>query len=108
MMRTLHADKVDNFIQQVGLGDEYTHRVAARADEQLMHRYVRWIGSYNEITYRCIFFPFMREHLAREILLSLAEAPDQQAFVKRYRNYLIELLKASDYEMSGWFAPKLG
>ena len=75
-MRTLHFDDVDTFMRQVGLDEPYARQVAARADVSLLRRYILWIGAYNEVVYRCINYPTLRQRLSVELLAQLARHPE--------------------------------
>ncbi|MDQ2806544.1 MAG: NACHT domain-containing protein [Chloroflexota bacterium] len=104
-MRTLHFDQVDSFVSRMQLGDIYARRVAAQGEVDLLHRYVLWIGVYNEIVYRSIFFPFLRRRLSSEVLVALAEEPSEQALIDRYtRNLQLMFLEVNN-DISRWFLP---
>ena len=104
-MRTLHFDQVDSFVSRTGLGPSYARRVAAQGEVNLLHRYVLWIGVYNEIVYRNIFFPFLRQRLSGEVLAALAEEPSEQALIERYTRNLQQMFIDVNNDLSQWFRP---
>lgn len=105
IMRTLHFDLVDRFMQRLGLDETFQRRVAAEADVELVHRYIYWLGLYNNAVHFSLFYPRMRRALSMGALHSMAEVGTPMDFVADYTTTALRLFRESDFRLREWTRP---
>lgn len=105
IMRTLHFDDVDRFMQRLGVDEGFQRRVAAEADLELVHRYIYWLGLYNNAAHFSRFYPKMRRALSMGALQSMAKARTPIDFVADYTTTALRMFRESGFRLREWTYP---
>ena len=106
VMRTLHLDGVDIFLEQIGADETLRRSVSAAADVELVRRYIYTLGIHNNAVHQALFYPKMRRHILMGGLNALAEAQSPQDFVSNYTPVPIRMVREAGYRLSEWTLPK--
>ncbi len=101
-MRALYLDATDQYMDQLAIGAAVQRRVAAEADVDIVRRYVRVIGYYNNAVHFTVNYPKMRRALSAGALELLAVAPSAKEFVSEYGFRAVKMLKDADYRLVEW------
>jgi hypothetical protein len=104
-MRILHFNAVDAFLNEIGADEEFQRRVAKRAEVQLVHDCINWLGLYNNAVHFSVSYPKMRRGFAIRALDILADAPTPKDFVKRYTASTFEMGRNAGYRFTAWTEP---
>jgi hypothetical protein len=106
VIRTLHQDAVDIFIQQQGLDETFHRRVSATADVNLVHRYISLLGFYNNAFHFSLFYPKMRREFSMGAMHLLADADRPQDFIADYTAVAFRMFRDAGFRLSEWTLPK--
>lgn len=105
-VRTLHFDAVDQFLNRAGAPDALRHRIDVAADVELVRRYIRVVGYYNNAVHFTLYYPRMRKPLSAGALRLLAEARDGPQFVAEYTMRAMRMLRESRFQVLQWTLPE--
>jgi hypothetical protein len=101
-MRTLYLEDVDNFLNQIGAGDVFQHRVSSATDVELIKRYLYPLGIYNNAVHQAINYPYMRRELLIGGLTALADSRVQQDFIGKYSVVPMRMIREANFRLSQW------
>jgi hypothetical protein len=105
-VRTLHFDAVDRFLGSAGAPDDLRHDIDAAADVELVRRYIRILGYYNNAVHFTLNYPRMRKPLSTGALKLLATARDANQFVADYTATSMRMLREADFRVLKWTEPE--
>ena len=105
IIRTLHFDAVDQFLDRAQAPEALRHRIDAAADVALAHRYIHVLGYYNNAVHYIVHYPKMRRQLAMGALKLLAEAPDASHFVGDYTAVAVRMFRNAGFQLLEWTRP---
>jgi len=101
-MRTLHLDEVDGFMREQGFDEGFRAQVAAQADVDAVHRYIIWIGYFNNGVHFCLHYPWMRRELGTGFFARIAQAPSARSFLADYAGVANRMFHDADYRLTAW------
>jgi energy-coupling factor transporter ATP-binding protein EcfA2 len=102
LVRTLHFDRVDLFLRQVG-AEHLAGEIAARSDIDMVRGYVDRVGFFNYSVNICLHYPERyRAAVLDSSFLLLAEVRDQRELLRRYAPIVLRLLREADYQPIRW------
>ncbi len=101
-MRALYLDAADQYMDQLDIKQAVRRRVAAAADVELVRKYVRVVGYYNNAVHFSVKYPKMRRALSAGALELLATVPSAREFVADYGFRAVKMLKDADYRLVEW------
>jgi hypothetical protein len=104
VVRTLHFDQVDGFLEHAGAG-QLVPEVSARSDVELVRRYVAVIGYYNNVIHQALRYPRMRYGLLIPCLTALVDADGPADFIRRFTPITLSMLRNADYRLINWTLP---
>jgi hypothetical protein len=105
LMRILHLDQVDAFLQRIEAGEAFKRRVAAATDINKVSGYIYRLGVYNSTVYDALYHPQMRRNFfigSMEVLIDKQEA---KAFIKYYTEAAIRMSREANYHIIEWTRP---
>ena len=105
LMRILHLDEVDAFLQRMGAGESFKRRVAAATHIDKVSPYIYRLGIYNSTVYDALYHPQMRRNFfigSMEVLIDKQEA---KAFLKYYTEAAIRMSREANYHIIEWTRP---
>jgi hypothetical protein len=101
-MRIPHFDRVDLFLRDIH-AEGLLPAVAARADVELVRRYIDRIGFYNNAVNQGLRYPRQRRELLIPSLLTFIQAKSGKSYLRRYAPIVLRAVRKADYEL-GKFA----
>lgn len=101
-MRTLHLDEVDDFMREQGFDEGFGAQVAAHADVDAVHRYIIWLGYFNNAVHFCLHYPWMRRELGIGFFTRVAQAPSAKSFLVDYAGVANRMFHDADYQLTRW------
>jgi hypothetical protein len=104
VVRTLHFDEVDAFLERAGAG-RLAPLVTARSDIELVRRYIGLIGYYNNVVHQAVYYPRMRYGLLIPCLNELVGANAPSEFIRRFTPISLAMLRDADYRLENWTLP---
>jgi len=105
-VRTLHYDAVDRFLGSIEASDALRHDVDVAADVELVRRYIKVLGYYNNAVHLSLRYPRMRKTLSTGALKLLATVSGPSQFVSRYTGAAMRMLRESKYDVMRWTDPE--
>jgi hypothetical protein len=105
-IRTLHFDAVDKFVLEMGMDETFQDRISAAADVALVHRYISWLGHYNNAVHQSLFYPKMRRAFTMGELVSLADARMSRDFILYYTTVAFRMAQEADFRLIEWTRPE--
>jgi hypothetical protein len=106
VIRTLHLDRVDIFLEQIGAEETFQRSVSAAADVELVRRFIYTLGLHNNAVHQALFYPKMRRHILMGGLNALADAQSPQDFIATYTPVPIRMVREAGYRLSEWTLPE--
>jgi len=106
VIRTLHLDGVDIFLDQIGADETLRRSVSAAADVELVRRHIYTLGIHNNAVHQALFYPKMRRHILMGGLNALADAQSPQDFIATYTPVPIRMVREAGYRLSEWTLPE--
>lgn len=106
VVRTLHFDAVDRFLDQIAAPEPLRRRIDAAADVDRVRRYIHVLGYYNNAVHYTLNYPRMRRQLAMGALKLLAEGRSSAQFVADYTATAVRMFRDADFQLIEWTRPE--
>lgn len=106
VMRLLHLDDVDIFLQQIGAGETLRRRVAAEANVETLGKYLYRLGIYNHTIYAATYSPKIRRNFIIGGFEVLVDTADPQQFVTHYATSSVRMAREAEYRLIEWTLPE--
>jgi hypothetical protein len=106
IMRTLHFDTVDQFLNQINADDAFRRRVIAAANVDLVRAYIQWLGFYNNAVHFSLFYPKMRRNFSIGGLKLLATVSKPEKFIAEYTATAIRMFREAEFRLDRWTLPE--
>jgi len=106
VIRLLHLDEVDIFLQQIGAGETLRRRVAAEADVAALGRYLYRLGIYNHTIRAATHSPKIRRNFIVGGFEVLIDTTDPQEFVTHYATTSVRMAREAEYRLIEWTLPE--
>jgi hypothetical protein len=104
-IRTLHFDRVDLFLTEMGAPDSLRDSIGHRPEPGLIGRCINWVGYYNNAVHQALNYPAMRRTLLIGGLTALGEARKPSDFIGRYTDAAIDMAARAKFELLRWTDP---
>jgi len=102
IMRASHADAVDGFIEQQGLGEAAARRIAMQSNPELLRKLIWYLGLYSHGVYASRHYPRMRSTIVASAYKLLATVESPVAFGLAYSEVAGNLFRQSKYDLTEW------
>jgi hypothetical protein len=105
IVRTLHFDAVDQFLGTSDVAEELRHDIDAATDVELVRRYIKVLGYYNNSVHLSLRYPKMRRTFSTGALKLLVTTRSPSQFISEYTGAAMSLLQEADYDVLKWTLP---
>ena len=105
IMRIIHLDEVDIFLQLIEANDAFKRRVAAAVDIEIVSRYIYSLGIYNNAIFDALYHPKMRRHFLVGSLEVLIDTHDPKDYMAYYAEASIRMSREAKYRLIEWTKP---
>lgn len=102
LMRILHMDEVDGFLQYIEAGDDFKRRVVATMNIEGVSNYIYRLGIYNSTVYDALHHPKMSEKFLIGSVEVLIDTQDRQEFLAYYAQAVMDMSREVDYNIIEW------
>lgn len=106
LMRLLHLDEADIFLQQIGASESLQRRVAAEANVESLSRYIYRLGMYNHTVHSAIHAPKIRRNFIIGGFEVLIDTTNPQRFVTYYATTSVRMAREAGYRLIEWTLPE--
>jgi len=104
-IRTLHFDRVDLFLAEMGAPDSLRESIGHRPVPGFIARCINWVGYYNNAVHQALNYPAMRRTLLIGGLTALGEARRPSDFIGRYTDAAIGMAARAKFQLIRWTDP---
>ncbi len=105
LMRLLHLDEVDIFLQQIEASESLRRRVAAEANVESLGRYIYRLGMYNHTVHSAVHAPKIRRNFIVGGFEVLINTTNPQRFVTYYATTSVRMAREAGYRLIEWTLP---
>lgn len=105
MMRLLHLDEVDIFLQQIGTDETFKRRVVAAASLEALSRYIYRLGVYNHSIRAAAYSPKIRRNFIMGGFEVLIDTSDPQQYIAYYTATAVRMAREAGYRLIEWTMP---
>ena len=106
MIRVLHLDEVDIFLQLIGADERLRRQVTAATDVDRMKGYIYRLGVYNNAIYDGLYHPLMRRNFLIGSLSVLIEKQSPKDFLSYYSATGMRMSREANYRLIEWTLPE--
>ena len=106
MMRILHLDDVDTFLQRIGAGEAVKRDITTETDIGNVSNYIYRLGIYNNTIYDALYHPKMSRNFFIGSMEVLIDKQEPKAFLEYYTETAIRMTREADYQLIEWTLPE--